>query len=118
MYSLGEVERSSTDTFCLGLDFRTAWCSAALQQDESSALANYRLLRNGMQLTCTLWMGSENNPNDGIRNIYSSCQNMFPSINALTSFHWSHFARRLACKITQSTSHTEHVTVEPVTLDD
>jgi hypothetical protein len=75
LYSPAEVELSSRDPFCLGLDFhlRVAWISAALRQDELSVLANYRRLRNVMQLTSKTWMQSSNNPNDSIRKIYSSC---------------------------------------------
>ena len=41
LYSSAEVQFSRRDTFCLRLDFRTAWRSAALQHDELSVLAKY-----------------------------------------------------------------------------
>jgi hypothetical protein len=69
LYSPAELQVFSRDTFCLGLDFRTAWRSVALQQDELSVPANYRRLRKGTQLTCTTYMLSGNTPYGGIRKI-------------------------------------------------
>jgi hypothetical protein len=55
LYYPEEVQLSTRDTFCLGLDFRIAWLSAALQQDELPVLANYRRIRKGRHLPCTPW---------------------------------------------------------------
>ena len=86
LYYPAEVQLPSRDTFCFGLDFRIAWRSAALRQDELSVLANYRRLQNVMQLTCTTWMQSDIIPNDSIRKTHSSCQNMCFSLPCITVF--------------------------------
>jgi len=56
LYFPAEVQLSTTDTFCLGLDFRIAWRTAALQQDDLPVLVNYRRIRKGKLLPCKPWM--------------------------------------------------------------
>ena len=97
LYSPAEIELSNRDTFCLGLDFRIVWSSAALQQNELSVLVYYRRLRNVMQLTCTFWMQSDNPPTTVLGKHIAPVKTCVSNYPALPSFHLPPFARCSAC---------------------